>query len=387
MASCFGQPDNGQEQNVTADFGDLAQMRELHSSYIHGTIDLVISTRAGFVLATDSRATYSDGSHSDDAQKLFTVGKRAGTVIAGVIGAEIGMQGFGLRDAIAGYLLSLDERARADSVSASTIAQSFSHGFGGVAGLLLPGTRSSPSLVAGISAVSIDSSGNPEWVTFYLPLAATTTNNVSYYTVGKPIHIEHPLKLGLRFDVQAMGFPFVADQLLAANQPGTDEFSRTQIMRRYYERKVVGHLDEFSLDEAIDLAKVLIQATYRNAPDDAGVGGPIDIATVTGSGTTWIARKMNAAPPPPPYRARFFVGTFKKSGQLLDGLECVRCIFEDMAFTFSGDADVQLLGCEFRQGCSLTIKSGASRKMPQVVERLKRLMQPHCTILDEDVRH
>lgn len=53
---------------------------QLESAYLHGTIDVVVSTREGFVLATDSRGTRegADGalSISDDQQKSFPIGKR-----------------------------------------------------------------------------------------------------------------------------------------------------------------------------------------------------------------------------------------------------------------------------------------------------------------------
>ena len=58
---------------------------ELRSTYIHGTIDLIVATRGGFVLATDSRASSETG-YADDAQKAFAIGTSTAVVIAGLIG-------------------------------------------------------------------------------------------------------------------------------------------------------------------------------------------------------------------------------------------------------------------------------------------------------------
>src|SRR5579864_3941008 len=73
---------------------------EMKSVAIHGTIDVVVSTREGIVLASDSRVTRTDGSHIDDAQKLFPVGTHAACVIAGLVGADLGAQGFHLADTL-----------------------------------------------------------------------------------------------------------------------------------------------------------------------------------------------------------------------------------------------------------------------------------------------
>ena len=60
---------------------------------MQGSVDVVISTRYGFVLATDSRLTHrfeSQITYSDDTQKLFPVGAHSACVIAGLIGSGVG---------------------------------------------------------------------------------------------------------------------------------------------------------------------------------------------------------------------------------------------------------------------------------------------------------
>jgi hypothetical protein len=81
------------------------------SDHVHGTIDIVISTREGFILATDSRGT-SDGTHADDQQKLFTIGKNSACVVAGLIGSQVGMEGFELRTAMGTQLERIDQRVK-----------------------------------------------------------------------------------------------------------------------------------------------------------------------------------------------------------------------------------------------------------------------------------
>jgi hypothetical protein len=59
-------------------------------------------------LATDSRAT-SDTGRSDDAQKAFAIGRSTERVIAGLIGSDVSLEGFRLRDAMATKLTQLSE--------------------------------------------------------------------------------------------------------------------------------------------------------------------------------------------------------------------------------------------------------------------------------------
>ncbi len=81
---------------------------------IHGTIDVVISTREGFVLATDSRGTTEgrlEKTYTDDVQKLFLIGDHTACVIAGVSGSELGSGALRPREAIGTDLMALDRLA------------------------------------------------------------------------------------------------------------------------------------------------------------------------------------------------------------------------------------------------------------------------------------
>jgi hypothetical protein len=149
----------------------------------------------------------------------------------------------------------------------------------------------------------------------YMPLeTARDSSGMDYYTVGEPTNIYHSLILGLRFDVQALGFPAVVERILGASAPGNDKYSRSLILRKFYERKRAGTLDQFTIKEAVDLARTLVNATVALAPREAGVGGPVDILTVTPQGISWVQRKTNAAPFPPPFRMRVFGGLTDNGG-------------------------------------------------------------------------
>jgi 20S proteasome alpha/beta subunit len=365
---------------------------QLEAAYLHGTIDVVISTREGFVLATDSRATLTalngTESYSDDAQKLFPIGKTSACVIAGLAGTDMQMEGFRLRDAMGTHLVLLDRGASTQNrpISASEIAQSFTFGLQSVAGLLAPSTHASSIPVGVISAVSISPGGEPDWITLVLPLTLAHAGpaNAEYFTVGKPEYLHHSLNLGLRFGVEAIGQPQLVNVLIKAHEPLPGiEFSNSVVMKKFYERKKQGQLDEYSLQEGVDLAKALVAATIEILPPQAGVGGPIDVLTVTKDGMQWVKKKEHVAPFPPPYHARFFWGTFGQGGQPLDGLECIRCTFRDIDFSYAGDGDVELLAPNIEGHCRLKVLADARRKMPLVVDRLKHTLASKCEITEE----
>jgi 20S proteasome alpha/beta subunit len=145
VASCSAQANFPPDQMSTATYGETQNPPELRGAFIHGTIDLIISTREGFVLATDSRITNSDGTHSDNGEKLFAIGKHSAVTIAGIVGASAGSQGFTLRDAIASSLLTMDKLSQGKYISASTVAAVAASGAEGVFWLLTgPGPMPDP---------------------------------------------------------------------------------------------------------------------------------------------------------------------------------------------------------------------------------------------------
>lgn len=154
------------------------------------------------------------------------------------------------------------------------------------------------------------------------------------------------------------------------------------MLKLFYERKQKGHLDDYTLAEAVELARELVAVTIRLAPPDAGVGGPIDVLTLTKDGVHWVQRKERNAPFPTLSGPRLFVSMLGGEKQPLDGLLCVRCELDIRAFSYAGDQDVELLEPTIKGPCKLAILPGAHEKMPAVVNRLERMIGATCEIID-----
>jgi 20S proteasome alpha/beta subunit len=385
--SSISTPSAGQEVLPTSVFGPL----ELKSVSVHGTIDVVIATRQGYVLATDSRATLSGGTYRDDAQKLFTIGERAACVIAGLTGADFGAEGFHLTDAIGSHIAELDRWAHGHPVGASDIAKAVASGLDSVSGLLLP-APARPMLVGEVSIVSIGPSGKPEWVSLAMPFNSTYVDGQAIFQSSTPMYYVHATSLGLRFDIQALGQPQVVNALIDADsanaricrtQPGQPgwcvdpKFTHSAVMREFYLRKRLGTLDGFSLKSAIELSRTLIQATLETAQSSWGVGGPIDVLTVTKTGARWIVHKSEQSLPPPFHKTVVNV-RLMNGEEPLDGLQCLLCTFENMKLYYSGNGRVELVRPRFEGTCELTLGSKAGEQRPDDVRYLKRLVSGHC---------
>lgn len=356
-----------------------------NADIVHGTIDVVVATREGFVLASDSRATHLNQTHSDDAQKLFTVGKDTACVVAGLIQTGVGDHDFHVLDSIAAHLRRMDQvLSSPDSapVNAFLVSREFESSFRGMVGLL---ERRPDGIIPGsagaVSVVSIDTAGKPQWISFYVPIQIIDDNATRGYlvTTGQPVLLYRPMELGLRFDVGVIGQPEIAWTMLQSDNPGTDEFSRSPIMRKYYSLKKRGALDSLNLEDGVELAKTLVAATEELAPTSAGVGGPIDVATVTAQGVKWVQRKTAVAPPPL-FRIRMEDSRISRA-MAIDGLECIRCTIADgTVLLYSGEFDAQFIDPVFEGRCSLSVSPEASRSYPQTVRNLVKLVRDHCNV-------
>jgi len=350
---------------------------------IHGTIDVVVSTREGFALATDSRISNTVGNettHVDDYEKLFSIGDHAACVIAGMVGSEIGAHGFEVRDAIGSQMRLLDQIAkrRGEPMTAFEIASGFEFELARVVGLVEARTISTPGTVAQVSIVTFNPDGRSEWVSIQLPVEARASDPGRVeLTVGKPFYYWHPPYAGRRFDIDLLGQPAVAEAILAMTRPSSEKHTQTPIMRRYYLLKREGRLDQFTLREGTLLAKELVKATIDLAPISAGVGGPVDVATVTKSGVHWVARKDHAAALP---NEHIRVQDSQISRQGLDGFECVRCDFTDAQLFYEGLDDVQIIDGKFGGDCRLALSPFAASRRPETVARLSVLVQGKCRI-------
>jgi Proteasome subunit len=370
---------------------------DLSSVSIHGTIDVVVGTREGFVLATDSRLTIGD-THRDDGQKLFKIGERTVCVIAGLVGADLRAEGFHLTDTIGAHLMDLDRHAQGRIIEASDVAKAVIDGLDSVSGLLEP-EAIHPLFDGEVSVVSIGPSGRLEWITLAMPFDIRYVNGQRLLQSLAPIRYKHSTNLGARFDVEALGQPQVVNALLSANRPtdkicGTQagqpewcvptHFTNSAIMRKFYFRKRSGTLDGFTLSEGIELAKTLVKATLDTAPPSWGVGGPIDVLTVTRAGAHWLLKKPQQDFPPP-FRKTMTAVTLMDAGEPLDGLQCLLCTFQNMKLSYNGDARVELVRPRFEGTCELTLGKKGEERRPDDVRYLEHLAAGHCEIKHVEV--
>ena len=344
-----------------------------------GTVDVVISTTEGFVLATDSRLTtktVSGTRHSDDIQKLFPVGTHTACVVAGLQASRVGSGALRLANAIGTTLLGLDRLAFTNPITAENIVTSYYFAMEQI-GELGNWPRNEISQVGELSVVSINPDGTSDWISLSVPLKAAENNAGGGLSVGALTYLIRATGTRLHFAFDVIGQRVIANRLLRANRPGRDKDGRSRIMKRYYRLKRAGQLDRFTLADAIILARELVQATIDFAPQSWGVGGPIDLATVTRTGVHWIQRKSGNAPLPTPH-IRVTNSTFGPSPQVLDNLQCINCDFTDSHLLFAGTADVQLLDSKFGGKCRLVITPEAKRHRPDTVEALQQLIGHKC---------
>jgi hypothetical protein len=356
---------------------------EIPPSRAHGTIVVIVAAQNGYALAADSRLTVEDGrghvlEKRDDGQKLFPVGKFTACVVAGNVSSAALGDGFVLEASVATDM-ALVARSGLD-MDARRFTDFFQVHFNGILGLLDPDVTVLQNPVFGMSAVSFRPDGGRQWVSYYQNFAVKTDfAGRKYFSTGEVTPIPEPAS-----KVVAIGAPFwMVDALISLDGPTEAfPFTSTLIMRRYFELKKAGHLDKLSLSEAEQLAAGLVEDTVNRAPEADGVGGPIDVATLSSDGFRWIARKQNVAPLTPIFQARFIDAFADGGGQPLDGFECVRCTFRNTTFTFKGKADFRLVQPIFRDECKVNLDADAKNKMPQAVERIRRAMGARCKIME-----
>jgi Proteasome subunit len=371
---------------------------EINSVAIHGTIDVIVATRQGIVLASDSRVTKGDGFYRDDAQKVFPVGRHAACVIAGLVGADLSAEGFHLTDTLGAHILALDGVAKDRAITARDIVNVVIDGLDSVSGLLTP-SPALPRFVGEVSSVSVDSSGNLDWITLAIPSAVTINFGQPFFRAGTPEYISDATNLGRRFDVRALGQPQVVEGIVRSdgtrskicgkdpNSPNSSDWCvdaesmHAPIMLEFFRRKRLGTLDDFTLQEGITLAKTLVRATIKAANPSWGVGGPIDVLTVTKVGVSWVSHKPEQKFDPPFRRTLEAIGVMNETFPFdLDGVQCLACSFENVNFYYDGQGRVELIRPIFKSPCSLTLGFEAQAKRPSDVAYLKGLVSGHCDI-------
>jgi hypothetical protein len=358
----------------------------------HGTIVVIVAAKNGYALAADSQLTVEDAKRKIldkryDGQKLFPVGKFTACVVAGNVSSSARGDGFVLEGSVAREMASTDQiLARNSRLAENMDAREFATFFQGrllivILGLLDADVTILQNPVFGMSVVSFRPDGRRQWVSYYQNFATETDSaGRKYFSPGDVIPIPEPAS-----KVVAIGAPSaMVDSLISLDGPtNAVPFTGTPIMRRYFELKKAGRLDDLSLFEAEQLASGLVEDTVNRAPEEAGVHGPIDVATLSSEGFRWIAQKQNVAPLTPMFRSRYTNYFAEDGGPLsLDGFECVRCTFRNQPFTFEGRGDFRLVQPIFRDECKVTLDADAKAKMPQAVEEIRHVMGDHCKIVE-----
>jgi Proteasome subunit len=273
----------------------FAQVRNEATSAVlsHGSI--VISTKDGFVLAADSRLTTEDGKR-DDGQKLYTIGKSIACVIAGTVEAKVhsgtAPYQFELRDAVDLHLLLMDQVARnGDSLSsAKDVIPSIEFGVSRILGLAKGDSRIQPGPFVDASCASVAPDNSREWITNDFPVVEDATRSGRILKLGSHGRPHTDLT---SFSLDVIGQALVAYELLSANDATEESHTRTRIMRRFYELKRLHRSNEFTLDDAVTLARDIVQATTELSDGNSGVGGPIDIVVITKDGVHWLQTKVS----------------------------------------------------------------------------------------------
>jgi hypothetical protein len=358
----------------------------------HGTIVVVVAAKNGYALAADSRLTLSNSSgevvgRRDDGQKSFPVGKITACVVAGNVSSTAPGDGFVLEASVAREMESQNQVLRRNSrlaeyMDAREFASLFQDRlFTVILGLLDAQVTHLQNPVFGMSAVSFRPDGTRQWVSYYQDFTVEADfAGRKYFSPGKITPIPEPAS-----QVVAIGAASSMVYGVTSLDRPTDAipFTTTHIMRRYFELKKGGHLEELSLLEAQRLAAGLVEDAVRRAPEEDGVGGPIDLATLSADGFRWIAQKQNVAPLTPMFKSRYTNYFADSNGpQPLDGFECVRCTFRNQTFTFKGNADFRLVQPIFRDECEVKLDANAKYRKPQAVDQIRRVMGSSCKVTE-----
>jgi 20S proteasome alpha/beta subunit len=346
-------------------------------NFLHGTIVVVVSTKDGFVLAGDSRASRGCEAVPGEFEKVFSLGNRSGIVIAGMIVSHDPSEE--VSEAVATQLHFLDENSlQGSEPQATTVMWQFVEAVKREAMLLDPDVALS-SPVAAATAVSINEKGVSEWITLTLaPIMRTARGGTRHFDVTLQSYMaESPAS-----KVQSLGSgSTVTEQLLSLGQSNpANSYSQEPIMEKYYSLKASNKLSELSLEDGEKLAIVLVEAAinYAAAHPCLGIGGSVDVLSLTDGGTKWVHKKMSIAPIPPVYRARILDS--QMFGRI-DGGEWVRgTVPVNATVIFNGDLETRVVQPKFEGPCNFEIGQNADQRMPGTTARLKATFGKACDV-------
>jgi 20S proteasome alpha/beta subunit len=286
-----------------------------------GTLGLLIITKEGMVLAADSRTIYSSGAQDDSAVKIFQLGRNSGCMLAGTVFVQSNSvsRGFDLGEEIR----KVSQRSRLiddPDYFLTSLSQQLENAIYGAGKQTAPGkffdddTDVASLLIGGYSV----STGDPALPDHYFEkafkLSILTTPSPSIEEGNGVAAYNQPNSEVLRryqvLDVHGPG-PFAIftngnDQLLKSilahrrtiflltsrgmlREISLTELSREEALNTYFELREGNQLDAMSLEQAVRLADALIRINIELAGTDLGIGGQVDIATITREdGFRWV---------------------------------------------------------------------------------------------------
>lgn len=353
---------------------------------IHGTIVVVVSAKDGFVLAGDSRGSRGCAAVAGEFEKVFSFGRRSGIVVAGAL-ANYDSTGE-LGEALATKLHHFDSGTSASEQQpeATMTLWNFVQAVRQEANLtdpnLLSPTAPLGSTYAEASAVSINEHGESEWITVVLD-SVVRNKRGGLRVLDVKIH-SFPEPPQSRVQALGSGSDFV-QSLLSLEQPSNDNsYSHAPAMQAYYTLKRNRRLQDLTVKEGVELATLLIEAAINYAstqPCQLGIGGSVDVLSLTVDGAQWIHKKKEVAPSPPIYRIRVIDSDMVG---IIDGGEWLRGkVPPNGTLIFKGHGDVRMVSPTFAGPCTFLISDGAEQRMPETVARLKTILGKACDVYQE----
>lgn len=291
-----------------------------------GTLGVAIFTKYGVVIAADSRSSTGDHQFDDHANKVFQLSDTSACTISGIVRDQRRffntLMGFDFRGVIEKYAqqqghssgpykINADADVLADRLSKDLSTMSF---LGPEPSPLDDGETIGSLIVVGYSKTQAGP-GIPEH-----PVLAGYKVNINTkvevrshsgristaYSAAQPTQIRSYLIIG-----EGAGFAIFTDgndglikPTLEGTRPDwtfwpdwTDKAVTVNLqsiranpaIKKYLQLKNNGNLESMTLEEAVDLANALISENIRVAGSELGIGGQVDIATITAEkGFSWV---------------------------------------------------------------------------------------------------
>ena len=348
--------------------------------FIHGTIVVVVSTRDGFVLAGDSQGSRGCKAAPGEYEKVFTLGKRSGIVVAGLIGSQVERD---VASSIATVLHDRDERSKTVSTQpqATTAMDDFVFSIRDMMSLFDDSTKVSTPIAAA-SAVSINDQGSREWITLWLtPVRWKLSPPNEEWGVKVDHFDDSPVSQVVALGA---GAPIV-EEIISGGDP--NDPNEDIGVKHYFRLKSEHRLPELTLGDGKLLAGFLVKAAISHAeahPDEClGIGGDIQMLTITSQGVDWVEPldKAKLAPAIPLYHVR--ISDSPMFGRI-DGGQWVRTtVPPDTVVRFDGDADAIVSQPKFSGKCTFKLGAKAEERMPETAARLRSVFSPHCDVYRE----